>query len=64
MKFGAFVPQGLRWDLPLEVPDTDHWAIMLSVARTIESSGFDSLWVWRTSSRGSKEPTPMALARW
>lgn len=46
MKFGAFVPQGLRWDLPLDVPDTDHWAIMLSVARTIESSGFDSLWVY------------------
>ncbi len=46
MKFGAFVPQGLRWDLPLDVPDTDHWAIMLNVARTIESSGFDSLWVY------------------
>ena len=45
MRFGAFVPQGWRLDLVgIEVPD--QWRTMTAVARTIESSGFESLWVY------------------
>lgn len=45
MKFGAFVPQGWRHDL-IDIPVKDHWETMTSVARTIEKSGFESLWVY------------------
>jgi F420-dependent oxidoreductase-like protein len=45
MKFGAFVPQGWRHDLA-GIPTDQHWATMLGVARDIERSGFESLWVY------------------
>ena len=45
MRFGAFVPQGWRLDL-VGIPPEDQWATMRSVATTIESSGFESLWVY------------------
>lgn len=45
MRFGAFVPQGWRWDL-VGIPKTDHWAIISDRAALIERSGFESLWVY------------------
>ena len=45
MKFGAFVPQGWRLDL-VGIEQAEHWPTMLEIARTIESSGFESLWVF------------------
>jgi F420-dependent oxidoreductase-like protein len=45
MKFGAFVPQGWRHDL-VGIPVEDHWETMTRVARTIEVSGYESLWVY------------------
>jgi F420-dependent oxidoreductase-like protein len=45
MRFGAFVPQGWRHDL-VDIPIEDHWETMTSVARTIEVSGYESLWVY------------------
>jgi F420-dependent oxidoreductase-like protein len=45
MKFGAFVPQGWRHDLA-GIPVDQHWQTMLDIARDIESSGFESLWVY------------------
>ena len=45
MRFGAFVPQGWRLDLA-GVPRNEHWPVMLGVAKTIESAGYESLWVY------------------
>ena len=45
MRFGAFVPQGWRLDL-VGVDQADHWPTMLRVAKTIESAGYESLWVY------------------
>lgn len=45
MRFGAFVPQGWRMDLA-GIAIEDHWPTMLGVARRIEDSGFESLWVY------------------
>ena len=45
MRFGAFVPQGWRWDL-YGIPVTDHWSIIRDRAGLIERSGFESLWVY------------------
>ena len=45
MRFGAFVPQGWRLDLS-GIATADQWDVMASVARTIESSGYESLWVY------------------
>ena len=45
MRFGAFVPQGWRLDLA-GVDQADHWARMQSIAMLIETSGFESLWVY------------------
>ena len=45
MRFGAFVPQGWRLDL-VGIDPVDHWDTMLGVARTIERTGFESLWVF------------------
>lgn len=45
MKFGAFVPQGWRMDL-VGVPVEEQWPTMLRVANTIESAGYESLWVY------------------
>lgn len=45
MRFGAFVPQGWRIDLA-GIDKSAHWDTMLGVARTIEASGYESLWVY------------------
>lgn len=45
MRFGAFVPQGWRLDLA-GIETSQHWATMVDVAKTIESLGFESLWVY------------------
>ncbi len=45
MRFGCFVPQGWRLDL-VGIPIPDHWDTMTAVARTIESAGYESLWVY------------------
>lgn len=45
MRFGAFVPQGWRLDL-VDVDREEEWPTMLSIAKTIEASGFESLWVF------------------
>jgi len=45
MRFGAFVPQGWRLDL-VGIDRDDHWPTMLDVAKTIERSGYESLWVF------------------
>ncbi len=45
MRFGAFAPQGWRWDLA-GIPLTDHWGVISSRSKLIESSGFESLWVY------------------
>jgi F420-dependent oxidoreductase-like protein len=45
MRFGAFVPQGWRIDLA-GIPVSDHWPLMSSLATRIETSGFESLWVY------------------
>jgi F420-dependent oxidoreductase-like protein len=45
MRFGAFVPQGWRLDL-VGIEVKDQWQKMTDVARTIERSGFESLWVY------------------
>ncbi|HEX2403599.1 MAG TPA: LLM class F420-dependent oxidoreductase, partial [Acidimicrobiia bacterium] len=45
MRFGAFVPQGWRLDLT-GIDREDHWGTMTRVARRIEETGFESLWVY------------------
>ena len=45
MRFGCFVPQGWRLDL-VGIPAEDQWHTMTAVARTIESAGYESLWVY------------------
>ena len=45
MRFGAFVPQGWRLDL-VGLETSQHWDTMTSVARTLESTGYESLWVY------------------
>lgn len=45
MRAGAFVPQGWRLDLA-GVPVEEHWDAMKGVARAIERSGYESLWVY------------------
>jgi len=45
MRFGAFVPQGWRLDL-VGIPVDEQWETMLKVAKTIEASGYESLWVF------------------
>ena len=45
MRFGAFVPQGWRLDL-VGIDRSDHWGTMVDVAKIIESSGYESLWVY------------------
>jgi F420-dependent oxidoreductase-like protein len=45
MRFGAFIPQGWRLDLVgIETPQ--QWPTMLSVAKTIETAGYESVWVY------------------
>jgi F420-dependent oxidoreductase-like protein len=45
MRFGAFVPQGWRLDL-VGIDVKDQWQKMSEIARMIERSGFESLWVY------------------
>lgn len=45
MRFGAFVPQGWRLDL-VGLETSQHWDTITSVAGTIESTGYESLWVY------------------
>lgn len=45
MRYGAFVPQGWRLDL-VGIDRSDQWPTMLDVARTLESSGFESAWIF------------------
>jgi len=45
MRFGAFVPQGWRLDLA-GIDRSEHWGTMTRVARRIEETGFESLWVY------------------
>ena len=59
MRFGAFVPQGWRFDL-VGIEVADQWRTMTEVAQTIESSGFESLWVYdhfHTTPVASQEAT-------
>ena len=44
MRFGAFVPQGWRLDLA-GIDRSEHWNTMVDVAKVIESTGYESLWV-------------------
>ena len=45
MRYGAFIPQGWRLDL-VGIDQKEQWPTMLEVAKTIESSGYESLWVF------------------
>ena len=45
MRFGAFTPQGWRLDL-VGIETADQWPTILSVAKTIESAGYESVWVY------------------
>lgn len=45
MRFGAFTPQGWRLDL-VGVEPEKQWETTLSVARTIEAAGYESVWVY------------------
>jgi F420-dependent oxidoreductase-like protein len=45
MRFGAFVPQGWRLDL-VDIPVDRHWEVMAGAAKAIESTGYESLWVY------------------
>jgi F420-dependent oxidoreductase-like protein len=45
VRFGAFVPQGWRLDL-VGIDRVQQWATMSGVARTLETAGFESAWVY------------------
>jgi F420-dependent oxidoreductase-like protein len=45
MRFGAFVPQGWRLDL-VGIDQAEHWNTMADIAKLIEASGYESLWVY------------------
>ena len=45
MRFGAFTPQGWRLDL-VGIETEAQWPTMLSVAKTIEAAGYESVWVY------------------
>jgi len=45
MRYGAFIPQGWRLDLA-GIDRSEHWQTMLGLARLIERSGYESLWVF------------------
>lgn len=59
MRFGAFTPQGWTHDL-VGINTEDHWETMLGVAKTLESNGFESVWVFdhlHTVPIPTQEPT-------
>ncbi len=45
MRYGAFIPQGWRLDL-VGIDRSEQWPTMLGVAKTIESLGYESAWVF------------------
>lgn len=45
MRFGAFVPQGWKGDQD-GIPVEGQWDRILEIARIIEGSGYDSIWVY------------------
>ena len=45
MRFGTFVPQGWKGDQD-GVPVEEQWGRILDVARLIEASVYDSIWVY------------------
>ena len=45
MRFGAFTPQGWRLDL-VGIETVEQWPTILSVAKTIEAAGYESVWVY------------------
>lgn len=45
MQFGAFIPQGWRLDLA-GIETSQHWDTMVGVAKTAETLGFSSAWVY------------------
>lgn len=45
MRFGAFTPQGWRLDL-VGIDTSEQWPTILSVAKTIEAAGYESVWVY------------------
>ena len=45
MRFGAFTPQGWRLDL-VGIETAEQWPTILSVAKTIEAAGYESVWVY------------------
>ncbi len=45
MRYGAFIPQGWRLDL-VGIDRSEQWRTMLGVAKTIESLGYESAWVF------------------
>jgi F420-dependent oxidoreductase-like protein len=45
MRYGAFIPQGWRLDL-VGIGRSEQWPTMLGVAKTIESLGYESAWVF------------------
>lgn len=45
MQFGAFVPQGWRLDL-VGIPVEEQWNVMVGLAKTLETSGYTSAWVY------------------
>ena len=59
MRFGCFVPQGWRLDL-VDIDTERHWEAMAHVARTAESAGYESVWVYdhfHTVPVRTQEPT-------
>lgn len=59
MRFGAFIPQGWTLDL-VGIEVEEHWPTMIRVAETLESSGFESGWVYdhfHTVPQVTQEPT-------
>ncbi|HSJ35882.1 MAG TPA: LLM class F420-dependent oxidoreductase [Acidimicrobiia bacterium] len=59
MRFGAFIPQGWTLDL-VGIEVEEQWPTMIRVAETLESSGFESGWVYdhfHTVPQVTQEPT-------
>lgn len=46
LKFGLFVPQGWRLDLPANLSGVEQWNLIVKVAQRAEELGFDSIWVF------------------